>query len=212
MTAPYLGGIQISGMEWLASHSLLVRFRSTYGTTYLYQVYAGRTLLGATHNPASRSIVVNLLPTEYPQAIYLLAVETDQRLTDYGPELPIRPFNRVRLTFTASAWPADAKFIDITAGTVPGGAVDDDNLLERLLYDADREYEVTTDPFGPTGTWNFEVVGRDDTEPDGNAGTPLALSQAILTHPQDVQLDADGHRFSLSVAAGTATASYTLPA
>lgn len=199
-------------MEWVSTHALLVRFRSTYGASYLYQVYAGRTLIGATSQPRARSLVVTLKPTVWPQHIFLAAVDPDDRLTDYGAQLPLRPYNRVRLRFTASSWPDDAEFIDVTAGTAPGAAVDDTNRLARLLYDSDRQYELTTDPLGPSGTWNFEATGRDDTEPDGNVGTPLAMAQEILTQPQDVPFDGEGHRFSVSFAGGVATAEFTVPA
>ncbi|MBW3538763.1 MAG: hypothetical protein KY476_00685 [Planctomycetes bacterium] len=217
MAAPYLGGLRITKAQWVGTHDLLVRFSSTYVASYHYQLYAGRTRVAVTTNPNDRTLLATLKPSVWPQHLWLLAVALAERLTDYGSALPLRPYNVAELTFSTSTWPADSEFIDITAGTVPGGAVDPANLLERILFDTTRQYSIRVDPRGPSGTWNFKPTGRDNRPPaiagdePGNLGTALAFSQELLTHPQDVVLDDDGHRFGVSVAGGTATLTYTLP-
>ena len=210
-SGPFMGGHKILRAYWISDSALHVEFSSSYGSTYHYQLYAGRCLIGATSSPAQRLIVGHLQPADWPPHITLLAVDLDQRLTDYGNTLPPRPYNRVVLNFTASSWPADSKYIDVTGGTTPGGAVDDSNLIERLLYDTDRQYTVTTKPLPGTGTWNFEVFGRDSRLAAGNAGDVLELSQAVLAHPPDVALNSDGSRLSVSVESQTATITFSYP-
>jgi hypothetical protein len=108
----------------------------------------------------------------------------------------------VRLRFAASGFPADAKYLDVTAGTAAGGAVDPANRIARLLYDEDRTYEHVTAPLAESGLWNFEAVGRDNRPADGNAGAPLALSATILAYPPDVVAQSDGSRLTAAAAAG----------
>ena len=201
----YMGGFTITAAHWLSSEELQVRFTSTYGSTRYYQLYAGRSLVGVTMSREARSVIGTFKPSLWPQHITLLAVDSVDRLKDFGPGLPLRPYNKVKLRASAASYPADSEFLDVHAGTVPGGAVDANNRIQRVKYDIDREYELFTDPLPGSGTWNFEIAGRDDRPPDGNLGTALAISQEIIAHPPDMPLDDNGNRFSLSIASGTAT-------
>ena len=210
-SGPFMGGHLIRRVYWLSQTALRVEFSSSYGTNYHYQLYAGRCLIGTTSTPAQRVIVGHLQPAAWPPHLTLLAVDKDKRQTDYGDTLPPRPYNRVKLQFTASSWPADSKYIDVTGSATPGGAVVDSNLIERVLYDTDRQYTVLTKPLPGTGTWSFEVFGRDDRLANGNAGDVLELSQAVLAHPPDVALGSDGSRLAVSVASQTATITFTYP-
>lgn len=213
MAAPYMGGFRMTKLRWLGRHTLAVQFSSSYGSTYQYQLYAGRCLIGVTRSVNQRTIIGHLRPSDYPQPLTMLAVGVKNVETDYGANLPVRPYNRVELKFTTSSWPADAKFIDITAGTVPSGAVDSTNLLKRLFFDKDRQYTVNSDPMGPGGNWNFEAAGRDDKQPSGNVGTALAMTHNdLLVHPKDVQLDANGDRLVVAISGQQATVTFTLPA
>lgn len=205
----FTGGFEITGKpHWISSEELLMRFTSTYGSTRYYQLYAGRTLVGVTNSRAARSVIGTFKPSLWPQHITLLAVDSADRLTDFGAGLPPRPFNRVKLRASAVSYPADSEFLDVLAGTVPGGAVDANNRIARVPYDVDREYELFSDPLPGSGTWNFEIKGRDDKPPDGNLGTALALSQEILAHPPDMPLDAAGNRFGVSIASQTAAVTF----
>lgn len=208
---PYLGGHRMREFAWQSSHSLAVRFESTWGTLYYYQLYAGRILIGVSTGRSARRIVGQLTPHIWPHHLTLLAVHPSQRTTDYGRGLPLRPYHRARLRFTCSGWPADAKQIDVFAGTTPGGAVDPNNRIGRVPFDGDREYEFVTPPLAGSGTWNFEVKGVDDKPLDGNSGPALAIQAgAILAHPPDVQL-IGGARFALSISGAQATATFTEP-
>lgn len=211
MTAPYLGGFKIKAVGWVGPQAIIVVFSSTYGNSYLYQLYAGRTLIGVTRGPADRSLVANLGPSVWPQHLTLLAVEPANRLTDYGSFLPKRPYNKVKFRFSTSSWPSDTKLIELAAGTTPGGAVDAANVLERIFYTSDGTFTIYSPPMPGSGTWNFEIAGRDNRPPDGNRGTALATSASVIAHPPDVVLQDDNTRFSVSIASGTATVTFENP-
>lgn len=207
---PYLGGHQIDSATWLDSHSIAVRFTSTY-TDKLYQLYAGRNLIGATANYGERIVVGNMFPSDWPQVLQLLAVNTDEVTTDYSSSLPDRPYNRAKVSATTSGW-TGAKYIDVTAGTTAGGAVDDSNLIYRELFDTNRTYDMIVPAVGTfegSGTWNLEVIGRDNKEPAGNIGTAKTLTVTVLSPPPDVPLQADGSRLTVTATTGTATIDFT---
>lgn len=209
MTAPYAGGHTILSAHWVGPRALKVRFSTTYGTTYHHQVYSGRTLAGVTAATGERSVIAQVVPSLSPQPLQLLAVAAGNRTTDYGADLPIRPYNRARLRFSTSGW-TDAKYIDVTRGSVAGGAVSSANLVRRVLFDTNRIYTVVTDPLQESGTWNFEAVGKDVI---GNEGDSLALSTTLLVYPPDIALNSStGNRLTATVASGTATIGYTRPA
>lgn len=204
---PFLGGLKLKSAVWRDSHSLRVRFGSTY-TTMLYQLYAGRSLIGKTESFNSRAIDGTLQSSLWPEHIQLLAVETDQINTDYGDQLPDRPYNRAKLSVTVAGWD-DAKYIDVVSGLIPGGVVDPSNRIHRELFDENREYTFITPTFHGTGNWNLEVLGRDDKQLEGNPGTSQSLNVDILSHPPDVQQRSDGTRLGVSVTGGVATVDFT---
>ncbi len=111
-----------------------------------YQLYAGRTQIAVSNSPNQRLLIGHLKPSLWPQHITLLAVDAEQRLNDYGCDLPPRPFNRVKLGFATASYPSDAKYLDVYAGTVAGGAVDSNNRIAREEFDADGDFEITTPP------------------------------------------------------------------
>lgn len=203
----FRGGMTLTSASWLDSHSLRVRFTSTY-TDKLYQLYAGRTLIGRVGSPQARSIVGTLQPSLWPEHIQLLAVDPADFSNDYGAQLPDRPYNRARVSVTTTGW-TDAKYLDVTAGLIPGGGVNAENRIYRELFDTNREYSFLTPPFHGSGTWNLEVFGRDDKPLEGNAGPATALSVKVLSHPPDVQQRSDGTRLAVSVAGGDATINFT---
>lgn len=206
-----LGGFKITKAQWVSPTAIRVSFSTSYGTAHQYQLYAGRELIGATLSTSERSVTGQLKPSAWPQHLTIVAVDPAERLTDYGATLPPRPFNRVKLTFSTSSWPADAEFIEVTGGTEPGGSVDPNNLLARVLYDTDREYEITTPPLAGSGVWNFSVAGRDNRPGGGNLGTAATAQATVTAHPPDVAL-VGGNRFSVAIEAGVATVSWSFAA
>lgn len=211
MTAPYMGGFSIDSIGWLSAQAIAVRITSTYGTSYCYQLYAGRTLIGVTKSASGRVIVGQLEPSDWPQHLTVLAVDPANKLTDYGQYLPPRPYNRVRFTFSTASWPADARMIELSTGTAVGGAVDTANILERIPFSSDGIFEIYSPPMPGSGQWNFEVAGRDNRPNEGNRGTALAVSKTVLAHPPDVVLQEDGTRFTVAIAAGEATITFENP-
>lgn len=203
MTAPYLGGIAITSATWEGPFALRVRFSSTYGTTYVYQVYSGRSLVGSTESSSDREIVCSVAPSDWPQHITLLAVDPGQRYTDYGTRLPPRPYNQVKLLWTTSGWSPETRFCEIVAGTEPGGSVDTENIVANVLFDTDRQYSYVTPPLSGSGEWSFEIAGRDDTLPEGNRGTPVSVTATIDAHPPDVEYQQDDYSRFAAVANGT---------
>jgi len=207
---PYLGGFVIDSARWIDSHSVAVRFTSTY-TDKLYQLYAGRQLIGVTGNYDDRIVIGTTFQSLYPQVLQLMAVNGDEATTDNGSLLPDRPYNRAKISVTTSGW-SGAKYIDVTAGTTAGGAVSDSNRIYREFFDTNRTYEMIvpeTDTFKGSGTWNLEVIGRDDREPSGNLGTAKTLTATVLSPPPDVQLQTDGSRLTVAIETGTATITFT---
>lgn len=202
-----LGGTRILAATWFAPTGLQVRFSSTYGALRFHQLYAGRTMIGVTNAPTERTVRGTLKHSDWPQPLQLVAVLPDERLDDFGSTLPPRPYNRVQLGWTTSGW-TDAKKIEITAGTEPGGAVDPANVLTNLPFDTNRNFAYRTKPLPGTGEWNFEVAGIDVA---GNRGTGLSISAEIIAHPPDVALNPDGSRLTAAVAAGELTVSFTYP-
>lgn len=209
--APYMGGFKITRVAWLGSQSISVVFTSTYGSSYVYQLYAGRTLIGVTSSATDRTVVGDLEPSLWPQHLTLLAVSPANRLVDYGLSLPLRPYNRVRFSFSTSSWPSDSKCIELSAGTAVGGAVDVSNVVERIFFDTDRDFEILSPPMPGSGQWNFEIAGRDNRPPSGNRGTALAVNANVLAHPPDVVPNDDNTRLAVSVAGGEATVTFTNP-
>lgn len=208
MSGPFLGGFAITSMAWAGPQALHVRFTTTYGSDYQHQLYVNRILSGVTDTVLSRDLLANVIPSDWPQEIQLMAVDPADASTDFALLLPPRPYNQIKVTVTPAGW-TDAAYIDLTGGTEPGGAVDDSNLLERVLFDTNRPYEIITPPLPGSGVWNLEATGVDATEPTGNRGTPQAVSVSIYAHPPDVLYRTDGSRFSVSEDSGNLVVEFT---
>lgn len=206
---PFLGGLAWTACEWISAHAIRVSFSTTWSTAYVYQLYAGRRLIGVSVSPSARQVIGQLLPSRSPQVLTLLAVDPEDATTDFGSLLPPNAYNCVALGFTAAGMPSDTRWLEVTSGTTPGGAVSSSNVLALIPFDVDRSYEYTTDPLDGTGTWNFEIAARDNRPNNGNKGTALAISAAILSIPPDVDLRSDGSRFVLSITTQTLTVTFT---
>lgn len=212
MAAPYLGGHRITQAEWVSPTALLVRFSSSWGTAYQYQLYAGRSLIGRTRATSDRQVIGQLQPTDWPQFLQVVAVEPSQRDTDYGSVLPeSRPYNKAKLSITTVGW-TDARLLQVAAGTEVEGAVDWDNVIARELFDTNRAYEIITPPMPGTGEWNFGIRGVDDKALDGNAGTALELAATLASQPPDVVFQDDLTRFTVDISSQTLTVGFEVPA
>lgn len=203
-----MGGHRITGASWVGPNAIAVEFAAS-ADGLLRQLYAGRTLIGVTEHPDDREVIGQLIQSEWPQDLILVAVDTEDRTTDYGDTFGVGPWNAVRIRVSTSSYPADAARLEITSGTTAGGAVDDANVIGQIIFEGDTTYEFLSQPLGDSGTWNLEVTPYDDK---GNAGTALATSVALISRPQDVVLQDDDTRlFDFSIAAQTLNLSVVLP-
>lgn len=208
MTSPYyLGGMTPFKTGWLGPRAVFVEFASDL-TDSVYQLYAGRKLIGSTISPRERRVSGQLLVDDAPCPLTVVRVPSANRLTDYGPLLPAQPFNRFALEWAAAGYPADAKCFEITASLVAGDPADPDNVLARVEYIGDRSYRFQLPPLPSGGVWTYRITPRDDALPSGNAGTATDVEVDAVLPPADLEMDDDGNRFSLALSAGELTASF----
>jgi hypothetical protein len=207
MAAPYLGGLRITSLRWTNPTAIRADFVSTYGNLYQYQLYAGRTLIGSTVNTNERFIAAPVGVSLWPQFFAVLAVDPDNVLTDYGPHLPPRPYNKAEVSITTSGWPSDSRLVAIAWADEPGEAVNYANEVRQLFY-TDGSYTLTSEPIGPSGDYTFAAYGIDDKPENGNRGSVTSLTATLTTQPPDFALATDGARFQVTATSGTATITY----
>lgn len=203
----FLGGFAITFIGWAGPNAVDVRF-STLETGWLYQLYAGRTRIASTQLSTERRLVGQLFPDDTPTPLTVVRVSVADRLTNFGPRLPAWPWNRFRLAWSASSYPADTRYWDILASPAAGEAVDANNLVGRVLFAGDGDYQFAAPPLASSGEWTYRVTPRDQTFPAGNAGDSEEVAVNALVLPKDVTEDADGNRFSLIAAGGNLVAAF----
>ncbi|OGT59916.1 MAG: hypothetical protein A3E01_10760 [Gammaproteobacteria bacterium RIFCSPHIGHO2_12_FULL_63_22] len=203
----FLGGFAITFIGWAGPNAVDVRF-TTAETGWLYQLYAGRTRIASTSLSTERRLVGQLVPDDTPTPLTIVRVSVADRLTDFGPQLPKWPWNRFSLDWTATGYPADTRYWDILASPTAGAAVDADNLVGRVLFAGDGDYQFHAPPVGSSGVWTYRVTPRDQTWPDGNAGDAAEVAVTALVPPKDVTEDSDGNRFTLASTAGNLIAEF----
>ena len=199
---------KITSVQWVGLNEIEVVFESNIGNVY-HQLYAGREKIGATESYGQRTITALLVDGDNPIPLQVVAVSGSELLTDFGSSLPIRPYNRAKLKWSTSSYPSDAKLFEVTAGTTAGGAVSSSNVIETVVFDGDRTYEIITPALSESGTWFFEVTGRDNRGTNGNAGTALAMSAVVLVMPADFTEQSSGNRFDVSLVAGSLTLTWS---
>ena len=206
----YLGGVRHTASEWIGLSALLVRFETLHDDC-VHHVYVGRRL-SAVASAGSRSVVVPLLETEWPQPITIVAQDAAYADRDVGDDLPPRPWNATRLIVTAegATW-ADAKTIEVRSGEFPGDPADDDFERARTVYQGEGTYTIEVPPLPGAGHWGLEVVGRDKTLPTGNVGSTATVTVRVECAPPDLVLQADGERFAVAVAGGVASIDCEVP-
>ena len=209
MTAQ-MGGLQVTDLNWVGQHTLEVRFVTNLLNRF-YQLYAGRRLVGVTDSTTTRRIRGQVMPTDVPAPMTVLAVTPDDRLTDFGPQLPSRPWNRYRLDWSATSYPADSRFFDLASSPAAGEDVDAANVLARIEYVGDVAYSFDLPELTTGGLWKYRLTPRDNALPLGNAGTAAEVEIAALVYPADLVLRSDGNRFAAAVASATVNISFTYP-
>lgn len=208
--AALLGGFAISDVRPISGGGYRLTFTTTY-TGRHHQVYVGRTLAGYTEDTAETAITFFLQPSKWPQWVQLVSVLAAEQTTNFGSQLPQRPYNVARLGWTSSGW-TDARWIRVTAGRTPGGAADSTNVLENVLFDQNRTYSYSTKPLPGSGDWNFKVSGVDNRPDGGNVGTALELTaEDVVSTPPDLLLYPNGSRLQQVTADGITTLSFQYP-
>lgn len=205
-----MGGLKITDMRWVGPHTLQVKIATNLFNRF-FQLYAGRRLVGVTESTTARRILGQVMPTRISAPMTVLAVTPDDRLTDFGPQLPPRPWNRYRLDWSAASYPPDSRFFDLTSSPAAGEEVDEETVLARIEYFGDISYRFDLPELTEGGLWKYRLTPRDDALPQGNAGTSATVEIAALVYPADLVLDEDGNRFAVEVESGSLTASFTYP-
>ena len=213
---PYLGGFNITAIEWAGRNAVAVTvLPSSAYTDKLFQLYAGRQLVGCTSRPAETVVIGQVPAGQSACPLGIVVVEQIERFTDFGSILDLRPFNDYRLSWAAPVSPpADLHHFDIVAGTAPGEVYDVANVVARVPYQADRpSYSYVLPTFPTRGDWSLAVIARDDAQPLGNAdGTPAELVVPTIIYPLDFEPSVSNgglRRFSHSVTAGVLSINYT---
>ncbi len=201
----HLGALQILSFRWQTATAIAVEFESGHTDSH-YQLYAGRRLLAETVHPEQRELIAQYPFERWQEYWRVVAVDGLDVGVDHGSKFPPRPESVARIQFSTVGWAADADLIDIHASTAPGGAVDPNNRIGRILYEGEKSYVFDAPPRGPSGVWSFDVQGRDDKPKGGNAGTADSGSVTLLSIPPDFD---DG--FGVSFTGGIATITATVP-
>lgn len=210
MPAPFLGSFDVVGTGLVGRNDVFVDF-VTDRTDRLYQLYAGRHLIGATVRTTDRR-VSGLVPRNWGQSpLILLSVAPVDRLVDYGDRLPQWPTAHYGLRWSASGFPDDAERFEIAASPAAGEAVDPDNVVGRVRARGDGDYEFDLPPISACGAWEFSVTPYDDAGDDGNAGDAETVAIVAVIPPDDVVADADGNRFTAETDSGILAVSFTYP-
>jgi hypothetical protein len=204
----YFGGLTAYRTGWLGPRAVYVDFLSEYATGWVYQLYAGRRLIGATAAPRERRVSGQLLVDDAPCPLTLLRVRPGLRGHDFGHLLPPLPWHRYRLTWTAADYPPDATAFEITANRSAGAPVDPSHVLALVPYSGEQPYDFDLPPLASAGLWVVRITPRDDAEPNGNPGPAVEVQVQAHLPPADVRPRDDRERFSLRVAAGILIAEF----
>lgn len=201
---PYLGGFDITDVYWAGRNAVGVVF--DHGGNYTdkrFQLYAGRRLIGVTTDPIE-TFVRGQVPAGSACPLGIVVVEADEAGRDFGSILDLRPWNVYRLQWQPPDDPsADLHHFDIVAGRSPGDEYDETNVIARVpFHDARPVYEYVLPPFPERGDWSIAVIGRDDAQPLGNAGSITDLTIPTIIYPWDFVLRSDGRRFVPTVTGG----------
>lgn len=209
----YTGGWQITSVEWVGSGAIEVTFRADEWTGKIFQVYVGKKLAGWTGTTTDRSVVVPMPYATKTTPITMLVVDPADAATDFSAQLCWAPWNFYCISWSVpSPLPADLKRFEIVMSRTAGAAYDSTNVVGVVDYEPNRtSYEFALPEIQATGDWEVAVIPRDDARPAGNAGAVAQETIAATVYPDDIPLAADGTRFSVSVSAGVATATFSCP-
>ena len=93
-------------------------------------------------------------------------------------------------------------------GTAPGESPATFRVA-RVPFLGNTDYRFLLPPLTAGGAWEYAVVPRDGSLPEGNAGTPATVTIDAAVYPPDLTRQADGSRFSIAVDAGDLVLGFT---
>jgi len=209
----YLGGTQITQLEWSGPNSIQVTFRADEWTDKRFQLYVGKQLAAVTLTADQRTLTADIPFTTRAIPLSIIVVDPVDSNTDYSSLLEWKPWNIYCITFTApDPLPADIDRYDIVMSTAAGESYDTSNVVKVVPHEAGRTiYHVELPDIVASGDWEVAVIPRDNALPNGNAGTPAVETISAVVYPADLQLDTNGRRFTVAVASGVLTAAFTCP-
>jgi hypothetical protein len=209
MPAPYLGGFRILSVNWIGLTAIELAFQATEYSDKLFQLYAGRRLIGVTEAVTDRIVRGAVPPGPRATPLSLIVVDKADRLVDYGDLLGWKPYNLYCVRWQAPAVIGDLSHFDVVMSNNAGEAYDATNIVGRVEYNSQiSTYTFELPSIATSGNWQVAVIPRDDAEPSGNAGTIDTVTIAAVVYPLDLALDENGQRFTVAATAGELTASF----
>ena len=208
---PYLGGFNITSIEWAGRNSVAVTIEHAYTSDVRFQLYQNKQLIGVTQSADEVRIFGAIPPGASAAPLGVIVVTPDEAETDYSSLLDLRPWNEYRVSWAAPVSPpADLHHFDIVSGMAAGDPFDSSNVIARVPYQPGKaSYSYVLPTFPERGDWNIAVIARDDAQPLGNAdATPDELTIAAIVYPVDfdaIDTAAGERRFTTNVADGELT-------
>ncbi|MES2793208.1 MAG: hypothetical protein V4719_26600 [Planctomycetota bacterium] len=196
-----LGEFTVEDISWAGRNALTVTIATAH-TDRFVQIYAGRKLVGVSNFAGQLSATGQVQPTHCPTPITVLIVDSADRATNFGSQLPRRPWNRFRIGWNAASFPTDSRWFAICASPAANEPVDYSLALARVAYLGDGSYGFELPAVNANGEWIYGVMPLDDAMPFGNAGTPAEMAVDALVYPPDVAIDENGRRLTAAIADG----------
>lgn len=212
---PYLGGFNITSIEWAGRNAVAVTVEHSYAEDVRFQLYANKQRIDTTRT-RNEVRLVGAVPagaSAAPLGVIVVAPENGQ--TDYSSLLDLRPWNEYRVSWQAPVDPpADLHHFDIVSGAAAGDPFDPSNVIARVPYQPGQlVYSYVLPTFPERGDWQVAVIARDDAQPLGNADpTPIELTIPTIIYPVDFELissNAGSRRYTTEVTAGVLTITST---
>jgi hypothetical protein len=199
----------ITGVKWISSGTIQVDFESHHSDRW-HQIYSGRRLIGVTSQQGERAVSGMIVPSSSPSPLQVVAVDSANRMTDYGRQLPIRPYNQFELSWSAVSMDADCERYAVFVPTEFGG--EPDSLLRCVESVGNGNYTTETPVVDQSGDWTYSIQPIDDAAGDdpiteGNYGTASEVTVRAKVYPPDFAYDASGSRFAASSVDGQLTVS-----
>ena len=193
----YLGGFQITAINWIGPQAVAVDFVSSDATGCVWQLYANLTLIGSTRRTGERRVVGQLLPSISPAPLLLIRVDGNQSKSDFGSQIPAQRWNRYRLTWSSSGSSNVDRWRVLQSVSAGGSAT---QVVANVPFTGDGQYSFEFEALPGPGTWSFGVCPVDA---GGNAGVLSSTAVVVLLPPDDVTPDPlSGLRFTVACVAG----------